>query len=104
MDCPIYKNALDNCKNDQQPIFFCNVDFTISDKKKFIKHRVDKIVVKGNIDQIKKNRGIKISIIQRLLKDDNQARKKSYSFDLSRINIVSINIHHFMGYGTNENV
>lgn len=88
---------------DRSPIFFGNVHYTVLvGRKKRIKYVAELVVMKGTPEEILKSDKVKKSAALDLFKGTSDVRKKAHKFDISKINLVKVEINKFLGYGVIE--
>ena len=89
------------CPPDRSPIFFVNmtVDVKGVKAKTAIRYNVEKMVVKGTLDEIKKSDKTKTDFLKNMLEGSSKIKKQIEDFDLSRINIIGVEIITSLGYG-----
>lgn len=86
----------------KSPIWFCDVDYQITVKRKPFQFTVEKIVAKGTYDEMLKSKRVKISVLKEHFKGLSGVQKKIANFDFSRLTIKKIHIRHSMGFGIKE--
>lgn len=84
---------------NRSPIFFCNIDFYITKNRKKIPHSATKIVCKGTIEEIKKSTFTKKRVLKSHFNGMSAVQKKINAFDLSKIEIRTVHVLKFLGYG-----
>jgi hypothetical protein len=93
-----------SCPPDRSPIFFVNIEADIKGvkTKNPIKYKVEKLVVKGTLDEIKKSDQTKKQLLKSVFDGRTNKNKHVNEFDLSRITINNVEIIASLGYGIKE--
>lgn len=101
LDFEVIDEELINCPENKSPIFYVNISAQILmiKSKKITKYHIEKVVVKGTIEQIKKSKQTKIQFLKRIFEGRLGIKKKINDFDLNRIKILDIEIIKGLGYG-----
>lgn len=84
---------------DKSPIFYGSLKYFIIKNKKQYSFIATKIVMKGTREEILKNPETKKRALLKYFGDDKAAKKKALDFDLSKIQLSSVLIKKFLGYG-----
>lgn len=89
------------CPDDRSPIFFANLTAEIlkGNSKKPMIRKVEGLVVKGTIEEIKRSDRTKTRFLKSLFSKESAAKKKVHAFDLSKVSITSVEIVKSLGYG-----
>lgn len=81
------------------PISLCNIDYCITKNRKKYPFRATKIICKGTVSDIKKSNNTKRRVLRSYFLGLHNAREKINKFDFSKIEIKSVDIVKFLGYG-----
>lgn len=97
-----YLKAVEFCPKDSAPIFYVNIDFKLITNKKISLRTSNRIVIKGFYFDLMKSKDVKKAAVKVMLRDESDHKKKTHVFDLTRIEIININLIKFMSYGIKE--
>jgi hypothetical protein len=88
-------------KKGVSPIWFVNLEGEIKAirGKKVEKIFAEKIVVKGDLDQIKRHPATKKRLLKAHFSESSNALKKVNEFDLNRVQITKVEFLKSLGYG-----
>lgn len=90
-----------SCPKGMSPIFSVNITglIHIGNTKRKLSYKAEKIVVKGTLEEIKNSDEAKSRFIKNYFRFDSGLKKKVASFDLSKVEIIDIEIIKGLGYG-----